>query len=102
MIERRCYCGFEITEPVRVVVRHGQVVDRYYVRSGHGVDPYYWSIFPSVDGLFSEIADAIHSADELDVSYQMSYGYPVSIDIDQHRNTVDDEMRVRTYGFVFR
>lgn len=102
VIERSCYCGFEITEPVRVLVRHGQVVDRYYVRSGYGVDPYYWSIFPSVDGLFSEIADAIRSADELDVSYQMSYGYPVSIDIDQHRNAADDEMRVRTYGFVFR
>lgn len=102
VVERSCYCGFEITEPVRVVVRNGRVVDRYYVRSGFGVDPYYWSIFPSIDGLFSEVADAIRTAHDLEVSYDRDFGFPVRVGIDYQRNAVDDEVSIRTYGFVYR
>jgi hypothetical protein len=102
-VRRHCYCGFEITEPVRVYVRFGQVVDLRYVSDGAPVPYAYAHLFPSIDGLFDIVDHAVHGgADDVDVRYDASLGFPRQIDIDYRRNAQDDELFIEAYGLIER
>ncbi|GAB5520816.1 MAG: hypothetical protein RhofKO_30670 [Rhodothermales bacterium] len=48
---------------------------------------------PTIDDLFTIVKDALReSADDLDVDYDPTYGYPTSISIDYLEDAVDDEV----------
>ena len=102
-VQRHCFCGSEVTEPVRVRVRSGQVVDQRYISDGFPVPYQFRHLFPSVDGLFDLAEDAVFSeAYRLDVRYQSAYNFPREIDIDYRRNVADDEVYIESYDFVER
>ena len=103
VLRRDCFCGQEAVGPVRIVVRSGVVVDRYYVTSGASVPLAYERFFPTIDGLFAEIADAIDfGAARLATDYDDDWGYPRVADIDYRASVADDELVLSAYGFMAR
>jgi hypothetical protein len=53
----------------------------------------------SIDAVFDKIEDSL-DADEIDVTYDPTYGFPVSIDFDMMREAVDDEIGLRLSDFT--
>jgi hypothetical protein len=99
-VSRSCECLPEMSGPVVVVVRDGQVESRHYVSSGEPVTSTYAGLFPIVEGLFALIDEALRQdAAKLDVDYDPTLGYPVRIAIDRDATMVDDEV---TYNAELR
>ena len=96
-----CFCGEN--RPVIVAVKAGVVESRRYADTGLAIDPRSASLFPSVDGLFAVVDDAIarHAA-QLDVQYDDVRGFPVRIAIDYIKNAIDDEVTYQTSDFKVR
>ena len=99
-----CFCGGEVTTPVVVTVRGGVVQSRRYVDGGplggRDVDPRLAESFPSVDGLFRVVEDAVgrHAAD-IQATYDPQRGYPTALYIDYERNVADEEQGYQVQTF---
>jgi hypothetical protein len=95
-----CFCVNEITRPVVVAVRQGQVESRRYVDTGAEVDARYAFAFPTIDGLFALIEDAVaRNAARVEATYDGARGFPVTIAIDYSATHVDDELFYGTRDF---
>ena len=100
-VARSCFCTLESTRPVIVTVRNGQVASRRYEDTGADVPPQLAFAYPSVDGLFDVIEQAIANHDEtVDVLYDAARGIPVSIQLDGSAMIADDELSYGTRNFV--
>jgi hypothetical protein len=81
-IVRSCECLPEAIGPVAVTVRGGTVTARHYVPSGAAVAPQFVPAFPSVEGLFEIIEDAIRDGvHPLYVRYDAGSGYPTRVEL---------------------
>ena len=90
-LTRSCFCGF--VGPVEIEVRGDSVVARRSPNGEPPVGPQVASSFPSVDGLFRIVGDAIdRKAASLDAAYDPRLGYPSRISIDYDRQIADDEI----------
>lgn len=90
---RGCFCPSEVVAPVVVEVRGGEVVARTYQESGEPVESTYAGLWPSLDGVFDIVQDAIdREAAQITVEYHSDLGYPQSIAIDYQENAVDEEL----------
>jgi len=99
-ITRFCECIPESAGPVVVQVLDGEVLTRRYL-TGTAVDPQYDDLFRTVPGLFDTIREAIAApAAAVSVSYNGSYGYPESIQIDWVAGLADDEVSYRITDFA--
>ena len=88
-IQRSCFCGGPLDVEVRV---NGANVSRIDRATGDPIAPQFALAFPTVLGLFQVIAEQIDlPAASLTVSYDPTYGYPLSIVADPIGNAVDDE-----------
>jgi len=101
-VQQSCFCPAEIGRPVIVMVRGGFVYDLRYENTFSPVPPFAWSAFPTVEGLFDVIDDAIHRADNVDATFDRDFGFPRLIDIDYARHAIDDELTISTSRFVIR
>jgi hypothetical protein len=87
--QRSCECVVEWTRAARVVVRSGRVVEATDLENGVTRNLEYYL---TIDGLFALIKQAFDEhADRVEVVYDRSMHYPVSVFIDQDRNVADDE-----------
>ncbi len=87
--QRSCECVVEWTRAARVVVRSGRVVEATDVENGVTRSLGY---YVTIDGLFARIKEAFDShAYRVEVEYDRSMRYPVSVFIDQDRNVADEE-----------
>ena len=101
VVRRLCECTTDVTNAVLVSVREGSVTSRTYVSTGAQVSAQYASLFPAVEGIFLIVDDALtRNAYKLDVTYDATYGFPVSIDVDYVHQVADDELTVQLSGFV--
>ena len=92
-VERICFCGLESRGPVRVTVTGDDVTDRTYVDSGDPVPPLLADLFPTVDGLFDVLLDAIErDAHRIDVTYDPISGVPLDLWIDYQETLADEEL----------
>lgn len=89
--------------PVTVEVRYWQIVS---MTAADGTkilktdkDYEYLASYATVNRLFSTIQRASITADTVNVQYDETYGFPVSISIDSNRNMQDDEMSYRVSNF---
>lgn len=97
-----CFCIQSSYGPVTVVVKGDTVNALLNVNTGLDlidetdstlVFAKWKNLYPSIDGLFEVVESAIDdNADKLEVSYDETFGYPNSIDIDWYKNAVDDEI----------
>ena len=93
-VRRICYCLS--AEPVQVRVENGVVVSRTFASTGDPVPSTYASLYPDVPGLFAIVEEAAREADDLDTTFDATYGFPVEISIDWDEIAVDDEITYRT------
>jgi hypothetical protein len=95
-VQRLCFCITDAVRPVRVRVSGESVTSRVYAADATPVPSQYAESFPSVEGLFQLILDAMDDeADEIDVVYDPDTGVPLEIAIDYIAMAVDDELTVR-------
>ncbi len=91
VVRRNCYCVMGGVA-VRVVVQGDRVVSREIEGSGVSVPVSMAYLYPTIDGLFSVVQEAIDSrADDIDTSYDSRYGFPTDIWIDYDRGVADEE-----------
>ena len=94
-----CECTSDVTRPVTVWVDRGSIEYLLYADDNRPVPFSISNSFPSVEQLFDAIQDAIdRQADNIDVEYDFTYGYPTSVYIDYDRRTVDEELSLTTWG----
>jgi hypothetical protein len=97
-VRRLCFCGF--VEPVRVRVVDGTIVSRTVVPTGDPVPTLYAAQYPDIPGLFAIVEEAVTDADELDIEFDATYGFPTSISIDWIQRAADDEEAYVMEGFL--
>ena len=101
VLERLCFCPLEVVSAVEIRVEGGVVTSRRYVQSGQPVTAQYVQLFPSMEGVFDLIEDALdRDAGRIEVTYDSRYGYPFDATIDYIRNAVDDELSFRVRAFT--
>lgn len=92
-VRRICFCGTEVTDPVRVTVTGNTVTSRVYIASGQPVPANWEDLFPTVDGLFDVLRAAIdQNAHSISVMYDASNGVPLDFSIDYAVNIADEEL----------
>lgn len=102
-VSRGCNCLDETTGRVIVTVRDGQVESRRYEHTGADVPAWAAQWFPTVDGLFDIVDAALEAHDEtVDVVYDASRGFPVSIRTDESATMTDDDHYYGAWDFVVR
>ncbi|HKG92376.1 MAG TPA: DUF6174 domain-containing protein [Gemmatimonadaceae bacterium] len=98
VFSRSCECLTEATQAARIEVERSVgnpevITSLTYASGGSAVENRYRALFPSVDGLFDLVQDALdRRAAGLVVSYDPQLGYPRSISIDYDAVMVDDEV----------
>lgn len=98
-----CFCPDEITRPVNVEVRNGVTRRVVYEDSGEPATNQLFKNIDTVEKLFGTIENAINEkVDEIAVTYDLVYGYPVSIRIDYLKGAVDDEIAYKMSDFKVR
>lgn len=98
-LRRSCFCPVEYLGPVTLRVVDGQVVEAHYTETGVPVDAGTADAFPSVDGLFDVLLDALdRDADRIDVDFDEDTGIPLEFFIDYEQNAADEELGYRVVG----
>jgi hypothetical protein len=92
VMQRSCFCGSEMRDPVLIVVDGDVRVSATYVATGEPVRSPYLEFFPTMDGVFDILAEAYDEAHKVDVRYNSELGFPVQADIDYMKNAIDDEV----------
>jgi hypothetical protein len=97
---RGCYCGNEVTRPVVVEVRDGEVVSVAYQESGGAVEATYAGLWPAMEGVFDILQDALdQEAVDVTARYDADHGFPEHIAIDYSENVVDEELAYTVEDF---
>ncbi|MDH5590998.1 MAG: DUF6174 domain-containing protein [Gemmatimonadota bacterium] len=92
-IRRNCFCPEGYVGPVVMEVSGGVATERLYVASGDPVPQEIASAFPTVDGLFTILEEAIsEGAFRVAVTYDPLLGYPRGVSIDYDEHAVDEEL----------
>jgi hypothetical protein len=92
--------GTGVPDPVRVTVVNGAVTSRVYVETNAPVPAADAAKFPAVEGLFDLVQDAFNRAGAVSVSFDSTYGFPVSIVIDWVLRTIEDNLSVAVSQFT--
>jgi Family of unknown function (DUF6174) len=94
-LSRFCFCAGP--HEARIMVKNDVVVSVISPENQGGAEPQQW---PTLDGLFEIIADAeARDADRIFVTYDPTYSYPASIDIDYVEDRFDDEIQYQVTLF---
>lgn len=90
---RGCNCSEEGQGPVWVRVQGTTVLSRVYSASGEPVPSTLAGVFPSVDGLFDLLEEAVRvDAWSISVSWHPERGYPISLFVDYEGSSINDEV----------
>jgi hypothetical protein len=99
-----CFCAFTEDMPLTIEVQDGEVVSMTKA-DGSPVAPddlnyELFSRYATIDRLFSDLkANLDGAADEVKVTYDATYGYPVQTDIDMIKEAIDDELYLTVSNF---
>lgn len=90
---RACYCGQEAVGPVVVEVRDGEIAAQTYQETDQPVTPTYAGLWPTMDGVFDIVQDAIdRDAHQIRVEYDPEHAFPTTISIDYVEQAIDEEL----------
>lgn len=93
-LSRACFCPPEAAGLVVLSVLEGEPVEWLYFLSGDPVASEWQAVFPTVDGLFDFLEDAIdRGAEEIDVAFDPDLGLPTTVRVDYRLAAVDEEIR---------
>jgi hypothetical protein len=89
--QRICFCGPEATEPVHIVVRRDAIVSVVRTRDGQPASTSF-VVWPRVDDLFNEVQQRVDQhVERVEVRYDPTFGYPLSVVVDIAAMAADDE-----------
>jgi hypothetical protein len=95
-----CFCT--ASELMIVEVQDDKVVSMEY-QSGkeiNATDRDLFEKYATIDRIFSELETNINGkADEVNVTYDVTYGFPTKVNIDFIKNAVDDEVALTVSNF---
>lgn len=95
-----CFCPTEVTRPVVVEIRDGAIASLTYDDDGTAASSDWFAYYAPMENLFTIIADAqAQTPARLDVTYDESYGVPLSVDIDISEMMADEEIRWEITNF---
>jgi hypothetical protein len=95
-----CFCLQESTLPVTIEIQDGEVASITYVDDGTAADPALFERYNSIDKLFAVINDAeAQDPARLDVTYDETYGVPLSVNIDISEMIADEELYLEVSSF---
>lgn len=99
-----CFCAFMDQMPLTIEVKDGGVVSVTRTDGRPAVpadmDYQFFEPYLTIDRLFLELgAELSGDADEVAVTYDPVYGFPVSIAIDQIKVAMDDELSLQISDF---
>lgn len=90
---RLCFCAPEGAGLVVLSVLDDEPVEWLYFLSGDPVAPEWQPVFPTVQGLFDFLEDAIdRGAEDIDVAFDSDLGLPTSIRVDYRLAAADEEV----------
>lgn len=87
-----CFCPAEYTNPVRITIRNGHIVDAVYTELNEPIPAQRRAQLPTLDELFDVAEDYAYSADSVTLHFDASYGFLSSLSVDQIKNAIDDEL----------
>lgn len=99
-----CFCPFFEDMPLTIEVENGELVSMTRA-DGTPLGPadlnyQYFEDYSTMDRIFTALeANLNGEADEVTVSYDPQYGFPVDIAIDRIKLAVDDEMSLQVTNF---
>jgi len=89
--QRLCFCAPDATEPVHIVVRRDAIVSVVRSRDGQPASTTF-TVWPRVDELFVDVQQRLDQhVERLDVRYDPTFGYPLSVVVDIAVMSADDE-----------
>jgi hypothetical protein len=90
---RACFCPPEGAGLVVLNVLEGEPVEWLYFLSGDPVAPEWQAVFPTVNGLFDFLEDAIdRGAEEIEVAFDPDLGLPTTVRVDYRLAAADEEI----------
>ncbi|HET6637429.1 MAG TPA: DUF6174 domain-containing protein [Gemmatimonadota bacterium] len=90
---RACFCPPEGAGLVVLNVLEGEPVEWLYFLSGDPVAPEWQPVFPTVDGLFDFLEDAVdRGAEEIEVAFDPGFGLPTTVRVDYRLAAADEEI----------
>jgi uncharacterized protein DUF6174 len=97
-----CFCVFTQDMPLVIEVMDGKVVSMEY-QNGSPIDATnreFFERFSTIDRILTELeADLAGAADEVTVTYDQTYGFPVKVTIDYVKEATDDELYLTISDF---
>lgn len=97
-----CFCAFVENMPLVIEVMNGEIVSMEY-QNGKAIEDVNRELFDrfaTIDLIFAEIeADLAGAADQVTVTYDPTYGFPVDITIDYVEEAIDDELYLTVSNF---
>ncbi len=91
-LQRNCFCPEDRRGPVTIEVRNNIPISVVYTESGVTVNTDFFTDVDTIDELFGILKNAYNNkAAQVDVSYDITNGYPISIYIDVSQQIADEE-----------
>jgi hypothetical protein len=99
--QQDCFCTPDMVRPIRIRVAAGQITSATFVDDREEVTESIRGRLATVDGVFDRIEDALEEgADQIDVEYDATWGYPESLYVDYSRRTADEELTLQLSDFA--
>lgn len=99
-VQTSCFCGPDLTQPLRVEVKNGKAVALTNAETGLAVSDSRFEPINTIDKLYALIRAAIvKPVASIKVEYDASLGIPTSIVIDNIANAADDEVSYSVRDF---
>jgi hypothetical protein len=90
---RTCFCAPEGAGLVVLTVLAGEPVEWLYYLSGDPIEPEWQAVFPTIDGLFDFLDDAIdRGAERIEVAFDPDIGLPTTVRVDYRLAAADEEI----------
>ena len=99
-----CFCAYRDQMPVTVEVQDGKVVSMTNA-NGDVLDESnpateFIVKYATVDAIFAELnTDEVKNADQVTVTYDATYGFPVDVSVDFSQQMADEELYLNVSGF---
>ncbi len=99
-IQVGCFCPPELRDPVNVEVLNGEVESVTYVADGTAVNMAFFESYSTIDKVFTILNDAeAQDPARFDVTYDETYGVPLSVNIDISEMMADEEIYLTISDF---